>query len=84
MSQFRPQVIVITAETVREANNSYPHRTVSYPTYRELKKNIAKHISENLELPLTVTRSRRGKWGEWFEKWQMVNGKPTIESEGWM
>jgi hypothetical protein len=88
MSQFRPQLTIITDETIHEARNKYPtgsyYKTISYPTYRELKKNMKKHLEENLESVISVSRSRRGEWGEWFEHWQMVNGKPTIIKEGWM
>jgi len=33
---------------------------------------------------VNVYRERRGEWGEWFEHWSLINGKPTIIKEGWM
>jgi len=52
-----------------------------FKTYRELKKELPKYLKYQSEI--TVTRSRRGDWGEWFEKWQMVNGKPKIVKQDW-
>jgi hypothetical protein len=71
MANFKPQVTIITEETIRDARDSYGkknmYQTICYKTYRELKKNIYKHLLENLEPTISVTRSRRGEWGEWFE-----------------
>jgi len=88
MANFKPQVTVITNETRREYANSYgkgsPYKTIRYNTYRELLKNIKKHLDENLEATICVSRSRKGQWGEWFENWQLIEGKPTIVKKGWM
>jgi len=87
MSNFKPQLTIITNETRREYSNGYgkgsPYKTIQYPTYRELKKNIKKHLQENLESIISVSRSRRGEWGEWFENWTLVNDVPTIIKQGW-
>jgi hypothetical protein len=87
MSNFKPQVTVITTETRRDYANIYgkgsPYKTIQYPTYRELVKNMKRHLEENLEANISVSRSRRGEWGEWYEVWQMVDGKPTIIKKGW-
>jgi hypothetical protein len=88
MSNFKPQIRVITDETQREYRNSFnaksPYVTIVYNTYRELKKNLKRHLEENLEAEVSVSRSRRGEWGEWFENWQLINGKPQIVKKGWM
>lgn len=55
---------------------------VRFPTYRDLKKNIAKYLKHQSEIH--VSRSKRGCWGEWFENWELVNGKPKIVKQGWM
>lgn len=87
MSNFKPQVTIITNETRREYANSYgkksPYKTISYPTYKELKKNLKNHLEENLEATICVSRSRRGEWGEWFENWQLIDNKPQIVKQGW-
>jgi len=87
MSNFKPQVTIITNETRREYSNTYgkgsPYKTIQYPTYKELRKNIKRHLEENLESVISVSRSRRGEWGEWFENWSLVDDKPTIIKQGW-
>ena len=55
-----------------------------FPTYAELKKNLKKLIQESPDKELTVFRSRRGEWGEWFEKWMLRGNKPFKFKEGWM
>lgn len=58
---------------------------VEFPTYRKLIKSLkdcAKVCTE--QWSVYVFRSRRGEWGEWFEKWTAVNGKLSIEKKGWM
>lgn len=88
MATFRPQVTVITLETRRDYSNSYgkgsPYKTIPYPTYAALKKDLKKHLDANLEAQICVSRSRRGEWGEWFENWKLENGKPVIVKQGWM
>jgi hypothetical protein len=87
MSNFKPQLTVITTETRRDYANSYgkgnPYKTIQYPTYRELVKNMKQHLEENLEANISVSRSRRGEWGEFYEIWQLVEGKPKIIKKGW-
>ena len=76
MTQFRPQVSFMTRDG---------YKTEVYPTYKELKKNITKHLNESTEHPISVSRSRRSEWGEWFEHWKFnANGKSEIVKEGWM
>ncbi len=88
MSNFKPQVTIITNETRREYSNTYgkgsPYKTIQYPTYKELRKNIKRHLEENLESVISVSRSRRGVWGEYYEHWTLSNDKPVKLKEGWM
>jgi len=57
---------------------------ISFKTYRELKKQLKYHLENSREDIITVFRSRRGEWGEWFEKWTLSNNKPVIIEKGWM
>lgn len=88
MSNFKPQITVITEESRRDYCNGYgkgnPYKTIQYKTYAELKRNIKQHLVDNLEAQVPVCRSRKGEWGEYFENWKLVDGKPTIIKEGWM
>ena len=84
---FRPSVMVSVPRSYRgEFENSVcnGHIQRQFPTYSEVKKRMRDllEISDNNEV--CVYRHRRGEWGEWGEKWVMVNGKPTITKQGWM
>lgn len=87
MANFKPQITIITEETRRNSVNSYgkenPYKTIQYKTYRELKKNLKKHLQENIENVVCVSRSKRGEWGEFYENWKLIDNKPTIIKSGW-
>jgi len=55
-----------------------------FPTYVEFKRNLKQLIENSHEKKITVYRSRRGEWGEWFEKWKMLGDKPIKIDEGWL
>jgi len=87
MSNFKPEVRIITAETKRDYYNGQSKsafKSIQYPTYRELRKNLRKHLEENLEPTVSVYRSRRGEWGEWFEHWCISGNKICLIKKGWM
>ena len=87
MSNFKPEIRVITEETKRDYYNRQGKSafvSIQYPTYRELLKNLRKHLEENLEPTVSVLRSRRGEWGEYYEHWMLGGGKPVKVKEGWM
>ena len=91
MSNFKPQVRYMTSESRHDYNyDRYrvhsPYVTKQFNTYAELKKALKDYILHNHigGDEVVVSRSRRGEWGEWFEKWELVNGKPTIVKQGWM
>jgi hypothetical protein len=90
MSNFKPQVRYMTSESRHDYNNdryrvTSPYITKSFKTYAELKKALKDYILHNHigDDEVCVSRSRRGEWGEWFEKWSLVNNKPTIVKQGW-
>ena len=41
------------------------------------------YIKDSINNKVNVYRHRRGEWGEWFEHWEISNGKPVIVKEGW-
>lgn len=94
MANFKPQVQYISAESLRKWQNAgywvkptpSKSETHVYNTYRELKKDLKRHIERCIEVEgVYVVRSRRGSWGEWFEYWKLdAEGKPYIDREGWM
>ncbi len=89
MANFKPFVTYMTSssrhdyESGRLRCNS-PYITRTFNTYVELKKKIQFILENHIgERKVTVSRSRRGTWGEWFEHWELVNGKPKIVKQGW-
>jgi len=87
MSRWKPQVSYITSDSSRDYwNNRAKSQFISkeYKTYAELKKDLPKICKENIDADgVRVVRSRRGQWGEWFERWKLNNGVPTIVKDGW-
>jgi hypothetical protein len=51
--------------------------------YIEVKKRMKEFLiaSENYEV--NVYRHRRGQWGEWVERWSLINDKPQITFQTW-
>jgi hypothetical protein len=91
MSNFKPQVRYMTRDSRHDYNYdryrvTSPYITKSFKTYAELKKALKDYILHNHigDDEVVVSRSRRGEWGEYFEKWALVNNKPTIVKQGWM
>jgi len=77
ITQWRPQV--------RINLRNFKSESFQYPTYKELKRNLIKHLNESYDDEVSVSRSRRGEWGEWFENWGFnAEGKPVIIKQGWM
>lgn len=52
-------------------------------TYVKLKKRMLSIIKRADDGIAHVYRSRRGEWGEWYEHWEIDNGKATITKQGW-
>jgi hypothetical protein len=83
--RWKPQCVLPNPNYTGDYWNKEP-KTIHkvYDTYRELKKNLPELIEQDNDPEgLFVLRSRRGEWGEWFERWKMINGKPQIIKEGW-
>ena len=83
---FRPQVIVnVPRDYNGEFDNSVSngHIQRQFATYSEVKKRMRDLLAISKNNEVSVYRHRRGEWGEWFEKWAMINGKPTIFKQGW-
>lgn len=87
MANFKPQVTYMTNDSARDyfnSNRRSMYITEQFKTYTELKKKLREILSNHVgEDPVFVSRSRRGEWGEWFEYWELDNGKPTITKKGW-
>jgi hypothetical protein len=62
----------------------------AYPTRVYLSFIKIKHLYRYLKslnndvFDVSVSRSRRGEWGEWFENYEWTKNKFTKIKEGWM
>jgi len=75
MSRITPQAHI---------NIGYKTKYEFFKTYQELKKQIPNLFVKYGVKSILVLRSRRGEWGEWFERWEMdYRAKPTIIKSGW-
>ena len=88
MPNFRPSIIYTTKESLSEYRNDYSNTKQSYiyksfDTYEKLKKELKQIIKDSIDNTVSVSRSRRGEWGEWFEVWGLQNGKAVIQKQGW-
>ena len=89
MSNFKPCLTYKTHDSIRLyefRDKKIDYICESHPTYRKVKSrviNVLKHENP-IGDEVSVSRSRRGEWGEWFETWALVNGKPKIIKQGWM
>lgn len=84
---FRPQVSVKVSydyrgEFERSISNGRIQRQFS--TYTEVKKRMKDLLKISYDNEVSVYRHRRGEWGEYYEKWALINGKPTIIKQGWL
>jgi len=83
---FRPQVVCSVSRHYNgEFANSVSggHIQREFPTYSEVKKRIKDLLEISDDNYVSVFRHRRGEWGEYHEKWALINGKPQIFEEGW-
>ena len=87
MAKFKPGFWHKTQESIdkcRLYNAKRDNQWVEFNTYAELKRNLKSYLEESKERYISVYRSRRGEWGEWFEDWELGdNGKPRIVKSGW-
>ena len=83
----KPGFWVMTEETQRNyrmCNSKYEKAYIYADTYRKLKPLIKEYLPLSLTGEITVYRERRGEWGEWFERWELIRGKARIVKQGWM
>ncbi len=69
--------------TVRYTDNNGKLTSVICDSYAEVKRRMKAFMQDSFDENVSVYRSRRGEWGEYYEKWVLVNGKPKITKQGW-
>jgi len=58
---------------------------VEFKTYRQLLKELPSLFKETGKQVITIYRTRRGEWGEWFEKWTTTaKGDLSLIKQGWL
>jgi len=86
MSNFKPQASFITDKGLNQFYGGHRRNRCDinvYPTYTKLKKNMINMLNDSCDESVTVTRSKRGQFGEYYEHWTLINGEPTIIKQGW-
>ena len=76
MGKFKPYV--------RYTDENGNQKGISVSTYAEVKRRMNSFMKDSFDENVTVYRSRRGEWGEWFEFWSKVGTKCEIIKQGWM
>lgn len=79
MPKFKPQVTLKVREFGEVKTESK-----SYPTYREIVSKMKSLLERSFDDEVCVSRSKRGEWGEWFERWGWKDGKPHIYKGTWL
>ena len=85
MARFRPGCFIPNPNYSGDRWSTQPRKYWhEFKTYRELLKKLPELIKQDDDSEgLFVLRTRRGEWGEWFERWKLVEGKPAIIKQGW-
>jgi len=86
MAQFRPQFSISRNQDNVHLFKDYPYESSKYfifPTYRELKQKLVEIMKAYSVTEISVSRSRRGEWGEWFEYWHLHGDEVVKGKEGW-
>lgn len=58
----------------------------TFDTYAELRKSMRRMLGESADGQVGVTRTRRGDWGQWFERWAINEATNKLEKikETWL
>jgi len=68
----------------RSQNGTDECRT--FDSYRALRKAMKEMMNDSVDNVVEVTRTRRGEWGQWFERWAIneATNKLEIIKETWL
>ena len=89
MSNFKPSLCYKTDDSIqlyRINQRKTEYIGESHDTYRKVKSRVINALKHESPIgnQVSVSRSRRGEWGEWFEHWKLIDGQPQIIKQGWM
>ena len=70
--------------TYRSQNGTDERRV--FPTYAKLRGAMKAMMSDSVDNVVDVTRTRRGEWGQWFERWAINEQTNKLEKikETWL
>jgi hypothetical protein len=69
--------------TVVYTNEDMKRITLTFNTYREIKRKMKAFMNDSFDENVNVYRKRRGEWGEWWEHWARIGTKCEIYKQGW-
>ena len=84
MSNFKPSFSVHINRNNEYLLNGMQYKTFVFPTYRQLKSKLKSIMQEYRVDEVTVSRSLRGEWGEYYEYWHLNGNRLSKGKEGWM
>lgn len=60
--------------------------TKTFPTYAKLRNAMKAMMNDSIDNVVDVTRTRRGTWGQWFERWAINEATNKLEKikETWL
>ncbi len=82
-----PSIFINTPLTFKYVNGrtiGVDHFSKEFNTYKEVKKALRDLLRMSDDGQVIVYRKKRGEFGEWFEHWRFVDGKPEIVKGDWM
>ena len=70
--------------TYRSQNGTDETRV--FPTYAKLRGAMKAMMNDSVDNVVDVTRTRRGEWGQWFERWAINEQTNKLEKikETWL
>lgn len=84
MPNFKPSFSISANRHNEYMLDGKEYKSFVFPTYAELKSKLRSIMEKYNVHEVCVSRSRRGEWGEYWEKWILSDGKLRIISKGWM
>ncbi len=92
MSNKKPYLFVdnkgyfnIPSHLIKVGSQPNPTYCVEFDSYRKLLKALPSIFMTTGKEVITVYRTRRGQWGEWFEKWTTTGkGDLSLIKQGWL
>lgn len=76
--------VFVEYETYRELLKNLKQVLKDYLSFRHRSRDRFVQGGISNREYVTVLRSRRGEWGEWFEHWKLDNENISIINKGWM